>query len=230
MILSNICLRFASCRFHRSIRFTFITYNLNLGRQKLSPIAIGSLRNHDDDGNKNPRNLHIWQWKTVFLHALHVHFVFWHFKDVLVLSKTWNDLFCCCVDDVCIRWQMFNFVFLCPKGWFQFNSRMVRAHFSSIMTLNNWKMIAETRSYILQMKFSLPWTSCLLKLPNNGRGGRCDRWALTPAWLPIEGDDLLDDNPSTDQPRPTGFNRELSYSNLSSLLGIKRQLEKLASQ
>ena len=32
------------------------------------------LRNHDDDGNKNPTNLHIWQWKTVFLHALHVYF------------------------------------------------------------------------------------------------------------------------------------------------------------
>ena len=25
--------------------------------------------NHDDDGNKNPTNLHIWQWKTVFLHV-----------------------------------------------------------------------------------------------------------------------------------------------------------------
>ena len=35
---------------------------------------IGSLCNHDDDGNKSPTNLHIWQWKTVFLHALHVHF------------------------------------------------------------------------------------------------------------------------------------------------------------
>ena len=34
---------------------------------------LGSLSNHDDDGNKNPINLHIWQWKTVFLHALHVH-------------------------------------------------------------------------------------------------------------------------------------------------------------
>ena len=28
----------------------------------------------DDDSNKNPTNLHIWEWKTVFLHALHVHF------------------------------------------------------------------------------------------------------------------------------------------------------------
>ena len=30
-------------------------------------------KNHDDDGNKKPTNLHIWQWKTDFLHALHVH-------------------------------------------------------------------------------------------------------------------------------------------------------------
>ena len=37
---------------------------------------VGSLSNHDDDGNKNPTNLYIWQWKTVFLHALHVHFSF----------------------------------------------------------------------------------------------------------------------------------------------------------
>ena len=36
--------------------------------------TVGSLSNHYDDGNKNPTNLHIWQGKTVFLHALHVHF------------------------------------------------------------------------------------------------------------------------------------------------------------
>ena len=45
---------------------------------------------------------------------------------------------------------MFNFVFLCPKRWFQFNSRIVRT--TSIMTLNNWKMIAETRSYIFRWR------------------------------------------------------------------------------
>ena len=37
---------------------------------------LGSLRNHNDDGNKNVTNLHIWQWKTIDLHALHVHFSF----------------------------------------------------------------------------------------------------------------------------------------------------------
>jgi len=79
-------------------------------------------------------------------------FSFCHFEDVLVLSTTWNDLFCTCLDDVSIWWQMFNFVVLClrrcPKRRFQFNSRIVRTHFSNITTLNNWKMIAETRSYI----------------------------------------------------------------------------------
>ena len=78
--------------------------------------------------------------------------IFWHFKDVLVLSTTWNDLFCSWVDDVSIWWQMFNFVFLCPKRWFQFNSRIVRTNFSSKMTLNISKMIAETRSYIFSWR------------------------------------------------------------------------------
>ena len=79
-------------------------------------------------------------------------YLFWHFEDVLVLSTTWNDLFCSCVDDTSIWWQMFNFVFLCPERWFQFNSRIVRTHFSDIMTLNNWKMIAETRSDIFRWR------------------------------------------------------------------------------
>ena len=92
-------------------------------------------------------------------------FSFWHFEDVLVLSTTWNDLFCSCVDDVGIWWQMFNFVFLCPKRWFQFNWRMVRTHFSRIMTLNNWKSNCRNAKLDFQITFSLPSTSCLLKLP-----------------------------------------------------------------
>ena len=47
---------------------------------------------------------------------------------------------------------MFNFVFLCPKGWFQFNSSIVRTHFSRIITLNNWKIIAEIRSYFFRWR------------------------------------------------------------------------------
>ena len=74
---------------------------------------------------------------SIFARFARAYFIFWHFEDVLVLSTTWNDLFCSCVDDVSIWWEMFNFVFLCPKRLFQFNSRTVRTHFSSIATSNN---------------------------------------------------------------------------------------------
>ena len=57
---------------------------------------------------------------------------------------------------------MFNFLFWCPKRWFQFNSRIVRTHFWNIITLTNWKMIAETRSYIFRWRSRSSW---LLKLP-----------------------------------------------------------------
>ena len=49
---------------------------------------------------------------------------------------------------------MFNFVLLCPKRCFEFNSRIVRTQFSSVMILNNWKIIAGTQSYIFR------WRSC----------------------------------------------------------------------
>ena len=88
----------------------------------------------------------------IFARFARAFFIFWQFEDVLVLSTTWNDVFCSCVDDVSIWWQMFNFVLLCPKRWFQFNSRIVRTHFSSIMSLNNCKMIAETRSHIFRWR------------------------------------------------------------------------------
>ena len=89
---------------------------------------------------------------SIFARFACAFFIFWHFEDVLVLSTTWNDLFCSCVDDVSICWHMFNFVFLCPNRCFQINSRAVRRHFSSIMTLNNWKMIAEKQSYIFKWR------------------------------------------------------------------------------
>ena len=62
---------------------------------------------------QNPHKFACLTMKTIFLHALHVHFSsFWHFEDVLVLSTTWNEMFFSCVDDVSIWWHMFNFVFL----------------------------------------------------------------------------------------------------------------------
>ena len=130
-----------------------------------NPLAVKGLTKHDDEGNKNVTNLHSWRWQKVVLHALHVHSSFLNnFADVLVLSTTWNDLFRSCVDDVSIWWQMFNFVCLSLKRWFQFNSRKVRT------------IVAETRSYIFRWRrrrvclsslftstTPLPeWLSCIL--------------------------------------------------------------------
>ena len=42
-------------------------------RRPILNSLLATLSKHDDDSNKNLTNLHIWQWKTVFLHALHVH-------------------------------------------------------------------------------------------------------------------------------------------------------------
>ena len=100
----------------------------------------GSSSNHDDDGNKNPTNLHIWQWKTVFLHALHLHFSsfdilktfsFFLWREMVFFAVVWTTW---AYDDKCS-------ILSCPKRWFQFNSRIVKAHFSGIATLNNWKIL-----------------------------------------------------------------------------------------
>ena len=77
-------------------------------------------------------------------------FIFGHLADVVVLSTRWNDLFCSCVDDVSVCWQMLNFAVLFLKRRFQDNSRIVGTHVARVMTLNNWKMIAETRGCIFR--------------------------------------------------------------------------------
>ena len=103
---------------------------------------------------QNPTNLHIWQWKTVFLHALHVHissfdilqtFSFFLRREMTSFAVVWTTW---AYDDKI----MFSFVLLCPKRWFQFNSRVVRTRFSSMMTLNNCKSIAERRSCIFRWR------------------------------------------------------------------------------
>ena len=121
----------------------------------MNPFYYAVIRELKQPGRGRQQKPHKFAYLTmknsIFARFARAFVIFWHFEDVLV---TWNDLFCRCVDDVSIWWQMFNFVFLCPKRRFQFNSRIVKTHFSSVMTLNNWKMIAETRSYICR------WHSC----------------------------------------------------------------------
>ena len=89
---------------------------------------------------------------TVFLHALHVHF---HLLTFWKRSRSFYD----------VKWPVLQlsgrrehmmtnvqFVLLSQKRWFQFNSRIVRTHFASVMTLNNCEIIAETRSYIFRWR------------------------------------------------------------------------------
>ena len=45
-----------------------------------------------------------------------------------------------------------QFVSFSLTSWFQFNSRIFRTGFTSVMTLNNWEMIAETRRYIFRWR------------------------------------------------------------------------------
>ena len=107
----------------------------------LSPRALCVIRELKQPRRRRQQKPHKFAYLTmknsIFARFARAFFIFWHFEDVLVLSTTWNDLFCSCVDDVSIWWQMFNFVFLCPTRLFQFNSRTVITHFSSITTLNN---------------------------------------------------------------------------------------------
>ena len=88
---------------------------------------------------------------SIFARIARALFIFWHFEDVLVLSMTWNDLFCICMDDVSIWWQI-QFCLPTSEALFPVNSRIVRTHFAIVITLNNWETIAETRSYIFRWR------------------------------------------------------------------------------
>ena len=92
-----------------------------------------------------PQNFAYLTIKTVFLHALHLHF------SSLDILKTISFFLRREMISICfaVVWTtrayhdklMLIFVFWCPKRWFQFNSSVVGTHFSSVMTLNIWKMI-----------------------------------------------------------------------------------------
>ena len=115
---------------------------------------LGSLSNHDDDGNKNPTNLHIWQWKTVFLHALHVHFLsfdilktlsFFLRREMTCFAVVWATR---AYDNKCSI--LYSYV---PSPGSNLIPGKLEHTFSSIMTLSNWKMVAETRSNIFRWRF-----------------------------------------------------------------------------
>ena len=155
----------------RKQRVIFPTANWQVWYQSCSPSTIGSLSIHDDySGKKNVNNLHIWQWKTVVLHVLYVHFSFLY---VSRCTRSFHDM----------KWPVLQlcehmitnvqFCLLISEALvLQFNSTIVRAHFA---ILNNWGMVCNLEKLRddcgnaklhFQMTFSLGSTSCLLKLSN----------------------------------------------------------------
>ena len=86
-----------------------------------------------------------------------VHFSFLYISQTFSsLSATGNDLFCSCVDDVSIFWQMFNFVRLSQNGWFQFNSRRVKLTFCKRNDLEQLRNNCRHAKLHFQMRFSMP--------------------------------------------------------------------------
>ena len=85
--------------------------------------ALGNIRELKQPRRRRQQKPYKFAYLTmknsIFARFARAFFIFWHFEDVLVLSTTWSDLFCSCVDDVSIWCQMFNFVLFCPKRWFQ---------------------------------------------------------------------------------------------------------------
>ena len=75
--------------------------------------SLWNLSNHDDDDDHNVTTLHIWQWKTLVLHALHERFSA-HFAADLVQSTMWNDLFRWYVSNMSVWRQMLS-IFFEPK-------------------------------------------------------------------------------------------------------------------
>ena len=126
--------------------------------------TIGSLSNHDD-GNNNVINLHIWRWKTIVLRALHVHFLFFHISHTFSFFPQLEMTCFAVVWTTWTWWQVFSFVHLSLKRWFQFDSRIVGTHCTSVMTLNN--LYCRNVKLHFQMTFSLSATSCF-----------CQHWTL----------------------------------------------------
>ena len=88
-------------------------------------------------------------------------FSFGHLTDLLVLSTTWNDLFCRCGRRERLM-RSAQFCLLNSKALVSFNLLQDSKNTFCqrlVLAFNNWEMIAEMRSYMLD-DFLLSWTLC----------------------------------------------------------------------
>ena len=88
----------------------------------------------------------VWKWKTVVLHALHVHFSFFHIPQTFSFFSR-REMTC-----FAVVWTTWAYVEKCFIFW------STASNLLSVMTWNNWEMIAETQIYIFR------WCSCCRRL------------------------------------------------------------------
>ena len=81
------------------------------------------------------------------MNASHAHFSLLYISEPLSFLR-WREITCFAVEDV---------------SWLQFNSWILRTPFASIITWNNWEVMAETRSFcdtgvvLCQLSYQANW-------------------------------------------------------------------------
>ena len=86
--------------------------------------------------------LHNWQWKTIVLPALHVHFLF---LDILQTFSFFREGEMTCFAVVWTMWAYDGKCSILSHLWsagFNLILRIVRIYFTSVMALNSWETIA----------------------------------------------------------------------------------------
>ena len=83
-------------------------YDYRSNWTSFSPITITNMegRLHDDDGNKNVTNLHIWQWKTILFCTLCT--CIFHFWTSRRSSRSFHD----------VQWPVLQLRGRCEYRWF----------------------------------------------------------------------------------------------------------------
>ena len=136
--------------------------------------TTGSLSKFDDNGNNNVLNLYSNSFAGRFsLFFISQTFSFFPRGEMTRFAATWTTW---------VWWQMFNFVLLSLKRWFQFNSRIVWSHFANQMTSSNSvRNNCRNAKLHFQKTFSL-WSMPYLLKPSKDVKS-VDDFSANSAWL-----------------------------------------------
>ena len=95
----------------------------------------------------------VWKWKTVVLHALHVHFSFFHIPQTFSFFSR-REMTC-----FAVVWRTWAYVEKCFIFW------STGSNLLSVMTWNNWKNDCRSANLHFQVTLLLSTTLCLLRVP-----------------------------------------------------------------